>query len=227
VVVVDIDAEAIGSPLDPVLTLFAPDGVTLLAEDDDTDGLDSFIMYELPDDGRYVLRVRSFDHPCCGGNDHVYWLLIVVQTGGPTPTPTKQPHPGDTDGDGCSDQQENGPSAVLGGQRDFLNFWDFLDVPTGGGLSRDGAVTAADIAAIVSRFGSNDTGAGPFNRASNPLSTPNAAVTPPGSRQNYHPAYDRGGPAPGGPAWDLLPADGAIAAGDIAAAIAQFGHACS
>ena len=33
----------------------------------------------------------------------------------------------DTDGDGCSDQSENGPDETLGGQRDYLNPWDFYD----------------------------------------------------------------------------------------------------
>jgi hypothetical protein len=32
---------------------------------------------------------------------------------------------------------------------------------------------------------------------------------------------------PGGEPWDLLPADGSITAGDIAADVAQFGHSCA
>jgi alpha-tubulin suppressor-like RCC1 family protein len=143
-----------------------------------------------------------------------------------TPTPTATDAP-DSDSDGCSDAQEGGPNAPQGGRRDPNNPWDFFDVPSGTGLTRDRAVSAADIAAVVARFGSNDATPGDFDRDSDPHTTPNPAMSPPGARQNYHPAYDRGGPMPGGDVWDLLPPDGSIAAGDIAAAVAQFGHSCA
>ena len=52
----------------------------------------------------------------------------LTPTATPTITPTKQPDPGDTDGDGCTDQRENGPDETLGGQRDYVNPWDFYDV---------------------------------------------------------------------------------------------------
>jgi hypothetical protein len=136
---------------------------------------------------------------------------------------------GDTDKDGCTDAAEvqtgNG-SQGSGGLRDPDYFWDFLDVPTGSTLLRDRAVSGADIGAIVARFGSTDTGAGPFNRNSDPLTTPNQATLPPGNRQNYHPSYDRGGSQLGGDPWDMLPADGAVSGGDVAGAVLQFGHSC-
>ncbi|MEX1253326.1 MAG: flexitail domain-containing putative surface protein [Dehalococcoidia bacterium] len=146
----------------------------------------------------------------------------------PTPSPTRTPTPvaPDSDNDGCTDSQENGSNAQNGGRRDPDNFWDFFDVPTGSPLQRDHAVTAGDLAAVVSRFGSNDATPGAFNRSSDPRSTPNPAVQPSGARPNYHPAYDRGGSAPGGDPWDLLPPDGSITAGDIASAVVQFGHSC-
>jgi hypothetical protein len=115
----------------------------------------------------------------------------------------------------------------MGGMRDAGNPWDFFDVPTGSGLARDRAVSAADVAAVVARFGSNDATTGTFDRDSDPHSAPNPAIMPAGARQNYHPAYDRGGPAPGGDLWDLLPPDGTISAGDIAAVVNQFGHSCA
>ena len=133
----------------------------------------------------------------------------------------------DWDRDGCADLEELGSQARLGGQRDYVYFWDFFDVPTGTVLQRDRAVVGLDIAAVVARFGSNDATAGTFNRDSDPLSTPNAAMPPSGARQNYHPAHDRGGSIVGQDAWDLLPPDGSIAAGDIAAVVAQFGHSCA
>ena len=53
----------------------------------------------------------------------------------PTVTPTKLPSPGDTDGDGCTDQQENGLDEFVGGQRNFLNPWDYFN-PSGDGFNR-------------------------------------------------------------------------------------------
>jgi hypothetical protein len=133
----------------------------------------------------------------------------------------------DDDNDGCTDVQEQGLNPTQGGMRDPHNFWDLMDVFTGSPLARDGAVTAGDIAGVVARFGANDGGPGTFNRNSNPLQAPNPPVQPSGARANYHPAFDRGGSIQGGSAWQLLQPDGAISAGDIAAAVAQFGHSCS
>jgi hypothetical protein len=157
----------------------------------------------------------------------------------PAPTPTPKDPDGDTDGDtipnsadpdddndGCTDTQETSNSPAQGGRRNPHWFWDLMDVPTGSGLVRDKAVSGGDIAAVVGRFGSNDATPGDFDRNSDPLSAPNAVVSPSGARQNYHPAYDRGGATPGGDPWDLEPPNGAISGGDIAAAVAQFGHSC-
>ena len=155
----------------------------------------------------------------------------TVTTGPLTLTPLAQSHDIDIWGagsgpDGCSTWEELGTNRGLGGLRDPFNFWDYFDVPTGGGLQRDKAVSGSDIAAINQRFGSNDATPGTFYRTSDPLSTPNAAVLPSGARQNYHPAYDRGGTIPGGNIWNILPADGSISGGDISAAVNQFGNTC-
>ncbi|MEX0745410.1 MAG: flexitail domain-containing putative surface protein, partial [Phycisphaeraceae bacterium] len=131
-----------------------------------------------------------------------------------------------TDSDSCGDGVELGPDPAEGGKRDPLNFWDFMDVPTGTLLARDKSVSGGDISAVVARFGSSDSAPGDFDRDSDPLSTPNATVSPSGARSNYHPAYDRGGTIVGGDPWDLKPADGSIAGGDISAAVVQFGHNC-
>jgi hypothetical protein len=132
----------------------------------------------------------------------------------------------DTDGDGCADEQEVGLNPARGGMRDATNFWDVLDVPMGTMTGRDATVSGGDIAAIAQRMGATDEGPGDFDRDSDPLSTPNPLGSPSGARTNYHPAFDRGGTVPGGDPWDLLPPDGAIAGGDIAAAVVQFGHSC-
>jgi hypothetical protein len=127
----------------------------------------------------------------------------------------------DGDGDGCATEREMGAEPLFGGGRDPNDFWDFFDTP-GPANFRDGAITSADIARLVQRFGTNDLGAGTFNRQSNPLSIPGAPVTPSSARQNYHPAFDRSASATA----LAGQADGVIPVGDIALMVAQFGHTC-
>ncbi|MCH7811239.1 MAG: hypothetical protein IH958_01260 [Chloroflexi bacterium] len=137
----------------------------------------------------------------------------------PTPTPTVKPPDGDTDGDtvpnstdldddgdGCLDTQEHGDDAVLGGQRDPHNFWDFFDP------NRDRSVTVLDFFALLQRFAS----AGDPNI--DPLSNPPA---PPA----YHTRFDRGAVIGANP-WNLGPPDGAIAVTDFFSLLVQFGHTC-
>ena len=56
----DVDAAALGSPLDAVLVLFAPDGTTVLAANDDFDGADPRISYRVPASGRYFVTIVAF-----------------------------------------------------------------------------------------------------------------------------------------------------------------------
>jgi hypothetical protein len=60
----DVDAQALpgGSYLDSYLTLYGPDGITIVAQNDDWDGLDSYLLYAPPADGTYFLEIS----PCCG-----------------------------------------------------------------------------------------------------------------------------------------------------------------
>jgi dipeptidyl aminopeptidase/acylaminoacyl peptidase len=132
----------------------------------------------------------------------------------------------DFDLDGCIDAKEAGPNQALGGRRNPQNFWDFFDVPTGPSLVRNKAVAAPDFNAVLQRFGANDSGAGTFNRFSNPLTTPNAFVAGQ-NRENYHPAFDRGMASVAGQNWTLTAPDGAIAAVDFNRVLAQFGHNCN
>ncbi len=149
----------------------------------------------------------------------------VTDTPTVTPTSTMKNLAGDTDGDtvtndidpnddndGCTDAQEIGLNPVAGGLRDPHNFWDFYDVPTGAGLTRDGAVSGPDIFAVIGRFNtSGDAGI-------DPLSTPPAS--------GYHTAYDRG-PIVGANPWNLGSANGSVAGTDIFAVIGQFNHSCA
>jgi uncharacterized repeat protein (TIGR01451 family) len=151
----------------------------------------------------------------------------ATNTATPSPTTTPTAPPADSDSDGCFDSLEDGDDKAQGGQRDPFSFWDFFDVPSGTPLERDRVVTTADIAAIAMRFGSSDSGPGDFHRNDDPLSTPGPAVQPSSARENYHPAFDRGGAMSGQPVWWLLPPDGSITTGDIAGAVAQFGDSCA
>ena len=61
-----------GSPLDPVIELFDTDGVTSLAFNDDSDGLDSFIRYYIEVTGDYYLAIRGFAGS--GGSGQTYTI---------------------------------------------------------------------------------------------------------------------------------------------------------
>ncbi|RKZ24117.1 hypothetical protein DRQ16_00510, partial [bacterium] len=72
---IDIDANTLGSPLDPVLYLYENDGVTVVAWDDDTDGLDSYITCTLPSSGLYYIKIVDYGVPD-GGPDYFYHLKL-------------------------------------------------------------------------------------------------------------------------------------------------------
>jgi hypothetical protein len=126
----------------------------------------------------------------------------------PKPTATPKPPHGDKDDlddDGCSTEEELGPDATHGGQRDPKNPWDFYDV------NDDDAVTVTtDVLAVAKAFG--------------PSSGPNYAVekdrSPPPSAQEEP---DPGQREP----WDLGPPDGHISVvTDVLGVAKQFGHTC-
>jgi hypothetical protein len=128
-----------------------------------------------------------------------------------------QPCDSDVDGDGCTDFEENGSSPALGGGRKKVIYWDFFDVPVPPSYSRDKAISVADIAAVVARFGSSRPG-GPPDKATALTEAQSGPPLPPA----YHAAYDR---TPSG-AFLSGPPDGAISVQDISRAVAQFGHSC-
>ncbi|MGH7338926.1 MAG: PPC domain-containing protein, partial [Candidatus Rokuibacteriota bacterium] len=76
VVELDIDAAALGSPLNSVVGLFASDGVTLLASNDDSDGLDSRLQYRIPASGTYFAVVAGYD----GGPGYTYTIHFRTVT---------------------------------------------------------------------------------------------------------------------------------------------------
>ena len=153
--------------------------------------------------------------------------LIGVQNISITVTlPPKLPDPGDTDLDGCSDQAENGPDPLIGGLRNYLDFWDFYDVwshppsqPTV--WIRDKVINVpGEILGVAGRFGPGPT---PVSEAQ---SRADALATPANSN-GYHAAFDRG-PITGANNWNRGPADGSInVPHDILGVANQFGHDCS
>ncbi|MDI7277265.1 MAG: PA14 domain-containing protein, partial [Anaerolineae bacterium] len=76
VVIASVTAAAQGSALDSYLSLFAPDGSTVLAQNDDTNGYDSQLGARLPASGTYYLRVREYSHPNEGGAQYFYSLAL-------------------------------------------------------------------------------------------------------------------------------------------------------
>jgi len=84
-VIVDIDAAVTGSYLDSYVYLLDSDGSTYLAENDDAYGsLDSHLVYELPHDGTYYIKVRDYGHPNVGGTNHFYTLHLLTDNANPT-----------------------------------------------------------------------------------------------------------------------------------------------
>ena len=119
----------------------------------------------------------------------------------------------DDDNDGCTDAAELHPKslAALGGGRNPLYYWDFMDMWVN--KEKDRVVNIIDIAAIVNRFGAaGDPGGDPLD--------------PPQELTGYHVSADRSEPI-GPNVWNAGPPDGVINIIEIGLAVAQFGHDCS
>jgi hypothetical protein len=127
----------------------------------------------------------------------------------------------DTDKDGCRDEQEikitGSPSSQgVGGRRDPHNRWDLMDQWIGavGSQTKDRLISGGDIGRVVALFG----------KVGDPLGDPNVQPT---SSTAYHTSADRNAVIPGAGQWNLKPPNGNVSGGDIAAAVAQFGHTCT
>ncbi len=73
-----VDAQSLGSSLDPVLYLLDANGNLLTWNDDKISHvlLDSQIHYALPQNGVYYLKVIAWDHPSAGGSAYFYHLSL-------------------------------------------------------------------------------------------------------------------------------------------------------
>ena len=89
-----------------------------------------------------------------------------------------QAYPADTDGDGCPDMREAGLNPMAGGQRNFLNQWDYFD-PTHDGLGR-----INDVLAVVDQYSVDEGQPGYTQNTDRTLLGPNAwNLGPPNGQQ--------------------------------------------
>jgi murein DD-endopeptidase MepM/ murein hydrolase activator NlpD len=80
-IVVDIDAQSLGSWLDPYLYLLDSDGDSVLAQNDDeiyAQNRDSFIAFYAPHNGTYYLKLRAWNNPRAGGSQYFYNLRLYI-----------------------------------------------------------------------------------------------------------------------------------------------------
>jgi len=94
-VVIDIDAESIGSLLDSYIFLLEGDGAGVLAESDDeilAEIHDSHLGYRLPYTGTYYIKVKAWDHPSAGSADHFYTIRLLTDDSSPSAEITSPDH---------------------------------------------------------------------------------------------------------------------------------------
>ena len=96
-VVIDIDAQINGSPLDPYVFLLDSDGESILAENDDEilgEVRDSRLAYHLNQDGTYYVKVRAWNHPSVGDPNHLYTIRLVTDNQSPPQASIQTPQSG-------------------------------------------------------------------------------------------------------------------------------------
>jgi hypothetical protein len=74
-VLIDIEAQSLGSPVDSVICLYAPDGTELVCNDD-TDTLDSMLYYNFSEGVNYYLSVRNYNS--LGGSTYRYQVYASI-----------------------------------------------------------------------------------------------------------------------------------------------------
>jgi hypothetical protein len=85
-IVIDIDAQNLGSLLDPYLYLLDSDGVSVLAQNDDeiyAVNRDSFIAFFTPHNGTYFIKLRAWNNPRAGGSQYFYILHFNIDNDDP------------------------------------------------------------------------------------------------------------------------------------------------
>ncbi|MEX2158554.1 MAG: flexitail domain-containing putative surface protein [Dehalococcoidia bacterium] len=160
-------------------------------------GGDTFHYFDLanPEPGGWKLHLYGADVAASGESVDV----VITECEQAPGDASSDPCISDDDSDGCTDTQELGPDAELGGLRDPINPWDFFD--TDGNKQID---LFYDIFGVAYAYG-QETG-------------------DPG----YSTALDRSAAAPGAFVWEMGPPDGTIDLFiDIFGVAFQYGHDCT
>ena len=74
IIILTVSAQNIGSSLNSYLRLWNPNGEQLAYNDNMSDTLDSYIGYQIPSDGEYIVEIGDTDGK--GGADYFYSLLL-------------------------------------------------------------------------------------------------------------------------------------------------------
>ncbi len=136
-VIIDVDAQSIGSSLDSYLYLFDTDGISVIAQNDNYDGLDSRITFVLPWDGTFYLRVQDADHPNEGGPDYFYTLSLTLDQDDVGPL-VYEAYTVDDDNDGQS----------VGNNDGVINCGETIELFVA--LQNQGSDLAEDVDAVIS-----------------------------------------------------------------------------
>ena len=132
----------------------------------------------------------------------------------------------DSDGDGCADKREILSNQTYGGRRDYLNPWDFYDVPVpaikGGQTTgiRDRAVTIGDLLAVQLYVGTSANGPPNANWVDYDNDLNNNGIAD--GRE-----YDRTASTDPNQPWRSGAPDGVISMSDVLAVLPQIGHSCA
>src|SRR5438477_480563 len=135
--ILDVDANQIGSSMDPYLWLIAPDSITVLASSDDVDGLDPYIEYHITTPGTYFVATQDFYGD--GGSGYFYNLKFDAKA---------PPPPGPGDPTTLFAQDLIGPYSIAAGPAGDLYVTD-IDGQQLWKVSSTG--TASQLAAFTSR----------------------------------------------------------------------------
>jgi hypothetical protein len=139
----DVDAAQVGSALDPVIALFDVDTFTVLAVNDDFDGLDSRIIYAVPADGRYFVGI--VDYSFGGSASHSYTLRFGAFA-------VDEIEPNDTPGQATAIAMGDTASGTISPSTDL----DYFALPvTGGSYVR--AELESEFASALVLYGADGT----------------------------------------------------------------------
>jgi hypothetical protein len=215
--------DTLDSDYNTVLTVYTGstlNGLSELVCNDDADDVtvQSKILVSLTAGTTYRIQAAGLSFAQWGVHVSDYGRLVVQVT-----SPTA-----DSDGDGCTDVEELGDTAGLGGDRDPSSPWDFFDVPAPAGTEpaadgrptltagsvRNRAVSLQDVSVVLAYVGRLSSS--PFYIQDN-----NGDGLADGQQLDRTPSTDPSKP------WRSGAPNGAIALQDVSIVLAQVGHSCA